>query len=73
MDLFMVVYQQGTWFDVTCLPTNLTNVVCCQRLQEAMATPQKSLHGAGWTDLTTVAVKKQKDGDIRDECRYGIV
>ena len=25
-DLFMVVYQQGIWFDVTRLPTNLTNV-----------------------------------------------
>ena len=25
-DLFMVVYQQGTGFDVTRLPTNLTNV-----------------------------------------------
>ena len=25
-DLFMVVYQQGTWFDVTHLPTILTNV-----------------------------------------------
>jgi len=46
-DLFMVVYQQGTWFDVTHLPTNLTNVDVANAFRSDGHT-QKSLHGAGW-------------------------
>jgi len=46
----MVVYQQGHGFDVTRLPTNLTNVDVANAFRKRMATPQKSLHDAGWTE-----------------------
>src|SRR5882724_5310391 len=47
-DLFMVVYQQGTWFDVTHLPTNLTNVDVANAFRKQWPHLKKSLHDAGW-------------------------
>jgi len=59
-DLFMVVYQQGTWFDVTRLPTNLTNVDVANAFRKRWPHLKKAYMALAGTDLTTVAVKKQK-------------
>jgi len=58
-DLFMVVYQKGTWFDVTHLPTNLTNVDVANAFRKRWRHLKKAYMMLGGTDLMTVAMKKQ--------------
>src|SRR5882672_9617562 len=69
-DLFMVVYQQGTWFDVTHLPTNLTNVDVANAFRKQCPHLKKAYMALAGTDLTTVVVKKQKGQryNVTSEC-----
>ena len=60
MDLFMVVYQQGTWFDVTRLPTNLTHVDVANAFRKQWPHLKKAYMTLAVTDPMIVAAKKQK-------------